>query len=161
MNTSSINEIKYENKSNSLIAFSGDSKILTQEGWISLNKCSNKVIRCWNGTDYSFISVKPSLTNQPLFEVKLNDERTLLCSLYVEFLYFNKLSIKLKDIIKKKQKHEIQQISIYTNKIDSLSTFEFVNMISVKLYKNNKQTFNVSSINCNHNIYIDNVLITV
>jgi len=81
----------------------GDTEILTEDGYKSIDSLVNKEINIWNGFEWSRVIPKVTGTNQPTVTVTFSDGRTLTCTEYHNFHIANGYTgtskeIKAKDL---------------------------------------------------------------
>lgn len=151
----------YSIYTDSKAAFSGDSVIMTNDGSPMLRNSVGKLLRGYNGAEWSYTHVVKSKTPQPLFEVKLADGRSLKCSLDTYFFInenFNSLS--LRNILIHYQQFKEVQPEIYTNCIKSSDSYEYQHIVSCIAVKNDeKYTYYVDTIDAAHRAFINNILL--
>ena len=71
------------------LCVSGDTKILTKQGHIEINKLVNKETEIWNGFEWSTVIPKQTGENQPLLEVELSNGIKIKCTEYHKFPIVN------------------------------------------------------------------------
>lgn len=77
----------------------GDTYILTDEGYVKIKNVVDQNINIWNGYQYS--SVKPRVTgyNQPMLHIKMSDGSELDCTEYHKFILSDNTRVEAKKLI--------------------------------------------------------------
>ena len=83
-NQQNVGTIKSSN-----LCVSGDTLILTNQGYQNIKSLANKDISVWNGTQFSSTVVKCTGKNQQLYEVKTTYGRSIKCTEYHKFYLKN------------------------------------------------------------------------
>ena len=93
----------------------GDTKILTDKGYVTIQDVSGTEVNVWNGEEFSLSKVEKTGSNQELIEIKFSNGQTLKCTPYHKF--YNELGeeIRAKDlkIGTKMIKHDLPVIDNY------------------------------------------------
>ena len=61
---------------------SGDTEILTKNGYVEIQKVINKELEIWNGFEWSTVTPKITGNNQHMLKITLSDGRELVCTDY-------------------------------------------------------------------------------
>jgi hypothetical protein len=92
---------------------SGDTEILTDDGYKRIDSVVDTEVNIWNGFEFSKVTPKITGTNQPMVLVTLSDGRTLNCTEYHNFHIaqgytgkFDKIKAKDLEVGMKLIKHE-------------------------------------------------------
>jgi intein/homing endonuclease len=64
---------------------SGDTEILTKNGYFPIEKYINEKIEIWNGFEWSMVTPKITGKNQPMLKIGFSDGRKLKCTKYHKF----------------------------------------------------------------------------
>lgn len=67
------------------LCVSGDTKILTSNGYKNIKSLENQQVDIWNGEEFSNIIVKKTGINQQMMEIKFSNGSTLKCTPYHKF----------------------------------------------------------------------------
>lgn len=67
------------------LCVSGDTLILTENGYQNIEEIAGTRIRIWNGTQFSLSVIKKTAERQPLYLVVMDDGSELKCTLYHTF----------------------------------------------------------------------------
>lgn len=63
----------------------GDTEILTPEGYVRIDNVIDQEIEIWNGFEWSMVTPKVTGRNQPILTVTLSDGKSLTCTEYHRF----------------------------------------------------------------------------
>ena len=63
----------------------GDTKILTEDGYKDIESLVGQIVKVWNGFEYSEVEPKVTGVNQPILSVNFSDGRVLNCTPYHKF----------------------------------------------------------------------------
>lgn len=77
---------------------SGDTLILTKEGYLPIQDTVGKIISVWNGFEFSEVQPKITGHNQNMLNVTLSDGTELSCTLYHKFVLNNGTEVEAKDL---------------------------------------------------------------
>ena len=126
-NDNMYQQMQYIKFSTSLVGYSGNSVLLTSHGEIYLKDNVNKLVRVFNGNDYSHCRIIRSNNKLKLFRVTLSDGRWLDCSIHSHFLIDgNSASLSLYDLVRKYRKMKGLKPNIYTNIASNTETFDYI-----------------------------------
>ena len=77
---------------------SGETKILTDTGYVNISDVCDEAVNVWNG--YEFSEVKPQITgeNEPMYKVKFSDGSELRCTHYHKFILSDGSRVKASDL---------------------------------------------------------------
>ena len=67
------------------LCVSGDTKILTDEGYVEISSLVDEHVQVWNGNEWSEVIVSKTGTNKQLVEVNLSSGQSLKCTPYHKF----------------------------------------------------------------------------
>ena len=152
---------EYSSTTNTKAAFSGDSTILTNTGYVPLKSIHGKLVRGYNGGEWSYTHVLKNRFPQPLFHVVLSDGRTIDCSQDTQFFVddnFNSMS--LYEILKHYRQTLETKPEIYTNKITSEHSYEYQKLIEYsELSSSAVDTYYPTTIDSAHRAFINNILL--
>ena len=152
----------YTSTTDSKAAFSGNSKLLTNNGHITLNTHCGKLVRGYNGGDWSYTHILKCRETQPLVRVTLSDGRSVDCSLDTHFFIddnFNSMS--LDDILSHYRQTLEKRPEIYTNKNSTHHAYEFQKLITYDPIENEAihSTYHITTIDSAHRAFINNILL--
>lgn len=97
---------------------SGDTKILTDKGYVTIKDVSGSQMKVWNGEEFSLSKIEKTGTNQELIKITFSNGQTLKCTPYHKFYNENGEEIRASDLKlgTKMIKHDLPVISnIYSN----------------------------------------------
>ena len=145
----------YSDTIDSSFAISGDCMILIDKAYVKVSKAFPRIVRGWNGADYSYTKINKTLTPQQLVNVKLTDGRNIECSINTYFIIDEALtSVKLKDLLKAK-KH-----TIYTNMQGRTEDYDYVDIHSVMpVEKQSDITYTITTVDSAHRVFINDIMI--
>jgi len=131
-NQSNIGTIK-----NSNLCVTGETKILTDKGYIEIQKLVCNEVNIWNGKEFSKSIVMKTGENQKIIKVILDDGAEIECTEYHKFYLDNGETINAKDL---KENMNLMKFN--------LPVFDDENMEAEKLFKDgiNKIPFNCNRI---------------
>lgn len=75
----------------------GDTLILTKEGYLPIETKVDKQVEVWNGYEFSLVTPKITGENQKLLQIEFSNGSIIKCTKYHEFISNNK-KIKAKDL---------------------------------------------------------------
>lgn len=87
------------------LCVSGDTLILTDNGYFSMQELNNKMVNIWNGTEYSLSRIYKSATPQPLYLVTTSDGCEIKCTSLHSFFILNNID---KEYFYKKKVNELK-----------------------------------------------------
>ena len=67
------------------LCVSGDTMILTSEGYVNIKSVENKKIQIWNGKEFSPVKITKTGSNQPLLKIEFSNGSVLKCTPYHKF----------------------------------------------------------------------------
>jgi len=70
---------------NSNLCVSGDTNILTSEGYVAIADISGQLVQVWNGTEWSAVRIAKTGENQEMVRVKLSNGAHIDCTPYHKF----------------------------------------------------------------------------
>jgi ribonucleoside-diphosphate reductase alpha chain len=65
-----------------------ETKILTDEGYITIKSAVNKSVKVWNGQEFSEVIVRKTGENQELIDITMSDGNKLTCTKYHKFYIY-------------------------------------------------------------------------
>lgn len=78
--------------------FKGDTKILTKDGYISIEKLCDKETYIWNGYEWSYVLPTVSGYNQPMYRVEFSDGSMIECTDYHRYILADDSRVMCKDL---------------------------------------------------------------
>ena len=84
------------------LCVSGDTMILTSEGYQNIKSVENQKIEVWNGEEFSEVIVRKTGTNKRLIQIEFSNGSILKCTPYHKFY------ITIKNVTVQKQASELQ-----------------------------------------------------
>lgn len=123
------------------------TRLRTDNGDIIINEHVGKIVNVWNGYQFTEALVKLTGFDEDVFEVKLVDGRSLICTLNHEFLSNVSETIKLSELMVNERK------VIYTNIHKNVTTHPemgFVQIKSIEYKWNSPYVYCVTTLDDSH-----------
>ena len=77
---------------------SGDTLILTDNGYVRIDSVVDKQVNIWNGSEWSKVTPKITGTNQKMKRIKLSNGMSIDCTNYHKFVLSNNTRVKACDL---------------------------------------------------------------
>lgn len=76
----------------------GDTLILTRQGYVRIDSVVDQEVEVWNGYEWSWVTPQVTGTNQELMHLKFSDGSELTCTHYHKFILNNEDRVEAKDL---------------------------------------------------------------
>lgn len=77
---------------------SGDTEILTDNGYIRIDSLIEQSVNVWNGFEFSTVTPKITGYNQPMLKITLSSGQTLKCTTYHNFVLADNSRVKAEEL---------------------------------------------------------------